>query len=108
MRLLLIAGAAALALSSCTSSDVGKIDTAIQQNLPKACQTLETAHLAFTAIALSGSIKPATVNKEAAAYAGVQTICANPSNVNAADALVLVATAYATVAIALKEAKTHA
>lgn len=40
---------------------------------------LRRAHAAFTAIATtSGVVKASTVKKEAAAYAGVQTICAVP------------------------------
>jgi hypothetical protein len=105
MRLLLIAGAAAIALSGCTSTDLGKIDTAIQQNLPKACSALQTAHAAFVAVSASGTIKQSTVAKEAAAYQGVATICADTPSVTASNALVLVATAYAAVALAMKEAK---
>ncbi|MDG3577109.1 cell wall anchor protein [Rhizobium sp. YJ-22] len=104
MRTLPLIAAACLLLPSCTTTG----DPSFQKNLATACQALDTGHLAFAALALSGSVKQSTIDKEAAAYAGVRVICADPSNVTAANALVLVATAYATVAIALKEAKTHA
>lgn len=103
MRTLPIIAAACLLLPSCATTG----DPPFQKNLAAACQALDTGHLAFTALALSGSAKQSTIDKEAAAYQGVQVICADPSNVTTANALVLVATAYATVAIALKEAKTH-
>ena len=92
-----------LPLTSCATTG----DPSFQRNLATACQALDTGHLAFSALALSGSVKQSTIDKEAAAYAGVRVICADPSNVTTANALVLVATAYATVAIALKEAKSH-
>lgn len=104
MRTLPIIAAVCLLLPSCATTG----DPSFQKNLAAACQALDTGHLAFTALALSGSVKRSTIDKEAAAYQGVRVICADPSNVTTANALVLVATAYATVAIALKEAKTHA
>lgn len=103
MRFLHIALAACLLLPSCATTG----DPSLQRNLASACETLETGHLAFTALSLSGAIRQSTINKEAAAYAGVQVICADPSTVTAGNALVRVATAYATIAIALKEAKSH-
>lgn len=57
-------------------------------------------------MAATGKLKAATVAKEAAAYAGVQTICSDPSNTTAVGAVVLVAEAYAVVSVALKDAKT--
>lgn len=104
MRTLPIIAAACLLLPSCATTG----DPGFTKNLAAACQALDTGHLAFTALTLSGRIKQSTIDKEAAAYQGVRVICADPSNVTMANALVLVATAYATVAIALKEAKTHA
>ena len=91
-----------LALAACTPTTV---DTAIQQNLPKACATAAVAHEAFVAVSASGTIKASTINKEAAAWSGIQIVCADPANTNAATALVRVATAYAIIAQALREAK---
>ncbi|MDX3929085.1 MAG: cell wall anchor protein [Shinella sp.] len=102
MRSLLFVAAAAFVLSACTTTS---IDTAIQNNLPKTCALIQTAHAAFVAASASGNIKPATIRKEAAAYDGALVICANPESVTAANALVLAATAYATVSLALKEAR---
>ncbi|AGB73754.1 hypothetical protein RTCIAT899_PB02635 (plasmid) [Rhizobium tropici CIAT 899] len=57
------------------------------------CSALEIAHVAFSAVAATGKIKPATVSKEGAAYAGVETICADPSHTTTVNAVVLVAQA---------------
>ncbi|QRY69165.1 cell wall anchor protein [Ensifer sp. PDNC004] len=103
MRSLIIVSAAALVLSACTTT--GSIDTAIKNSLPKTCALLETAHAAFVAASASGNIKASTIAKEAAAYNGVRVICADPGSVTAANALVVVATAYATVSLALREAQ---
>lgn len=103
MRSLILAPVAALSLASCTTT--GSIDTAIKNSLPKTCALLETAHAAFIAASASGNIKPSTVAKEKAAYDGVRVICADPGSVTAANALVVAATAYATVSLALKEAR---
>ena len=105
MRTLALACVAGIALSGCTTSGTTKIDTAIQQNLPKVCSALSIAHSAFTAVAASGVVKPKTVAKEAAAYAGVSVICTDPSHTNVVNAVVLVAQAYVTVSAALQEAK---
>lgn len=103
MRSLIIVSAAALVLSACTTT--GSIDTTIKNNLPKTCALLETAHAAFIAASVSGNIKASTIAKEKAAYDGVRVICADPGSVTAANALVVAATAYATVSLALKEAR---
>lgn len=103
MRALLIAMAAggALALASCQTT---KFDGAIEQNLPKACQTLEAAHVAFTAVASLGNVKASTIAKEQAAYGGVIVICADPASTDLGTALVKVAQAYVIISTALKEA----
>ncbi|MBD9509982.1 cell wall anchor protein [Ensifer sp. ENS10] len=103
MRSLIIVSAAAFVLSACTTT--GSIDTTIKNNLPKTCALLETAHAAFIAASVSGNIKPSTIAKEKAAYDGVRVICTDPGSVTAANALVVAATAYATVSLALKEAR---
>lgn len=100
----ILSAAAALTLSSCTTTG---LDNTIQSSLPKACQLLDVAHAAFTAASASGNIPARTVARELAAYEGVAVICADPSSVTAANALVVVATAYATVSLALKEARNH-
>jgi hypothetical protein len=102
MRSLLIVAAACLALSACTATSV---DTAIQTNLPKACQIVETAHIAFSAVAATGKIKARTVAKVEAAYGGVAIICADPSRVTAADALIRVVSASVVISKALKDAR---
>ena len=101
MRSLLITVAACLGLSACTTTS---IDTAIQTNLPKACQIVETAHVAFSAVAATGNVKPRTLARVEAAYGGVAIICANPAGVTAADALIRVVSASVVISTALKEA----
>lgn len=103
MRSLIIVSAAAFVLSACTTT--GSIDAAIKNSLPKTCALLETAHAAFIAASVSGNIKASTIAKEKAAYDGVHVICADPGSVTAVNALVVAATAYATVSLALKEAR---
>lgn len=103
MKSTAILAAAAVALSACTTT--GSIDAAIQKNLPATCNLIQTGHAAFIAASASGNIKPATIRKEQAAYDGAMVICSDPKSVTAANALVLAATAYATISLALKEAK---
>ena len=103
MKRLCILAATAVGLSACTTT--GSIDTAIKANLPRTCSLIQTAHAAFVAASVAGGIKPSTIRKEDAAYAGAMVVCADPENVTAANALVLAATAYATISLALKEAR---
>ena len=110
MRILHLSMAAVLilsvaSLSACSTLGNSQVDTAIQQNLPKVCSALEIAHVTFSAVAATGKIGSKTVAKEAAAYAGVETICADPSHTTAVDAVVKVAQAYAIVTSALQQAK---
>jgi hypothetical protein len=51
-----IVAAAYLALSACTTTS---IDTTIQTNHPNACQSVETAHVAFSAVAAPARAKAA-------------------------------------------------
>lgn len=96
--------ALALCAPLLVACQTAKLDNVLQSNLPQACELLETAHLAFVAIAQSGQVPAGTVRKEAAAYAGVEVICADPANVTATTAIVRVAAAYSIVVLALKEA----
>lgn len=108
MRILHLAMAASLVLSavSLSACQTTSVDAAIETNLPKVCSALGIAHTAFSAVALTGKLKASTVSKEAAAHAGVETICADPSHTTVIGAVVLVANAYAVVSAALQEAKT--
>lgn len=106
MRALLIMAAAAFGLSACTTTDTSKIDTAIQKSLPKTCSAIQTAHVAFVAVAAAtGKIKDNTVRKEAAAYQGIQIVCSDPGNATAVGTLIAAAQAYVVISTALKEAK---
>ena len=102
MRTLLLTSAACLALSACTTTS---IETAIQKNLPRTCELIETAHVAFSAVAVTGKISARTVAREAAAYDGVAILCTDPNQATAADAIVRVAQAYVAISTALKEAR---
>lgn len=101
-RFLLIA-AAALSLASCQTTS--SIDAAIQRNLPQVCSAAATAHSAFVIVASTGNIKPRTVTREAAAWAALESVCKDPASVTAATALVKAAEAYASITLALREAK---
>lgn len=103
MKSLLTMAAVAVGLSACTTS--GSIDNAIRNNLPATCRMIQTGYDAFSIVAAAGNIKAATVRKVEAAYASTQVACANPGNVTAANALIIAAGAYATITVALKEAK---
>lgn len=105
MRALAFACAAGIALSSCTTTS--KVDAQIQASLPKACEALDFAHLAFVTVSATGKISASLVAKEGAAYAGVQIICTDPSHTTITNGLVLVLQASTTVAAALKEAKAN-
>lgn len=102
MRSLVLAAAAALSLSACTTTG---IDNTIRDNLPQTCALLESAHAAFTLIAATGQVSVSVVRKESAAYEGVSVFCVDPSRVTAANALVLVAGAYAVIVVALRDAE---
>lgn len=91
-----------LALTACVPTE--SIDATIKNNLPATCKLVNTAHAAFIAASASGDIKQSTIDKEAAVYAGIKPICDDPASVDASTALVAVATAYATISRALKEA----
>jgi len=93
---------AVLSVSACSTTG---LDSTIRDNLPQTCALLESAHTAFVLVAATGRVSAATVRKEAAAYAGVTVFCSDPSRVTTANALVLVAGAYAIVTVALREAE---
>lgn len=105
MKKIAIACIAALALSSCTTTGASKVDLAIQKNLPKACDALNVSYIAFSAVAAAGSLKPATIDKVNAAFAGVQIVCDDPAKATVATALIKVLQASIVVTAALKEAK---
>lgn len=94
--------AASLALSACQTTD---LDHAVSKSLPKACAALDSAFVAFSAVAVTGAVKDQTVAKVEAAYAGVAIVCEDPAHATATDALVRVIAASAIVAAALKEAR---
>lgn len=91
-----------LALAGCVTTD---IDSAVQKSLPSICKNADTAHIAFVAVAEAGQVKASIVQKEAAAYAALQPLCANPSQQTAATVLVQALTLYTTMTTALREAQ---
>lgn len=102
IKSILVCAVASLALTGCVTTD---IDNAVQKSLPAICKNAETAHIAFTAVAATGRVKASTVEKEAAAYAALQPLCANPSQQTAATVLIQALTLYTTMSSALKEAQ---
>jgi len=87
-------------VAGCTTTS---IDTAIQQSLPKTCALIETTHVAFLTVAATGEVSEKTVKREQAAYDSAMLVCADPSNVTAANALIIAAQAYVIITQALKE-----
>ncbi len=100
MRLLIVAAAAALALSGCAT--VGKIDTAIQKNIASICLGAQTGHDLFAAAATSELVPQKYVDAEAAAFERVRALCAKPEAVNTVTLTAAVAAHIA----AMKRAKT--
>lgn len=105
LKSLLIVAVAAFGLSACTTTGTSKVDVALQKNLPKVCDALDTAHIAFSAVAATGKVKASTVAKEQAAYQGVVILCDDPSKATLATAIIKVTQAVMTITSALKEAK---
>lgn len=102
MRTLLFMAAAMLVLAGCQPMD---IDTAIRESLPKICQNAETAHTAFEIVAATGKVSQSTQDREAAAYAALKPLCADPGSQTAADVLLAAVRAYANMTSALKDAQ---
>jgi hypothetical protein len=105
MKRIAILAVAALSLASCTTTGTSKVDVALQKNLPKVCDALDTAHIAFSAVAATGKVKASTVAKEQAAYQGVAILCDDPSRATLATSIIKVTQAVMTITSALKEAK---
>lgn len=96
--------AAASIITGCTAT--GEVDEALQKNLPKVCDALNTGHIAFVAVATAtGKVSAKTVAKEAAAYEGVKALCVDPGNVTLPTAIIQVTQAVIIVTAALKEAR---
>jgi hypothetical protein len=93
---------ACAALASCQTAD---LDKTIQSNLPRTCALIDTAHAAFIAASVSGSISKKTIRTENAAYVSAQTVCAHPESVTAENALIVAAQAYASISLSLKAAR---
>ncbi len=101
MKRNLIATGLVVALASCTTT---QFDNSIQKNLPIACNTFATGYATYLALVPSGKISKSRQAKVEAAANAVQPICADPSKVTAANALIIAANAYTAVVLALKEA----
>ena len=100
MRRILTASIACLALgiSACTTTDLAN-------SLTRTCSLIDQAHSAFLIIASTGDVSQKSMEREAGGYAGIKVVCDNPAGVKPENALVLAAQAYATITIALREAK---
>lgn len=96
--------ASVLALSAC-GQHVKEIDTAIQQTLPEICKLAENTHASFLLVAAAGNLKQSTIDKESAAWAGMQRLCTDPSTVNTGNILVRAADAYLAMTLAMREAE---
>ena len=107
MKHLALTGALALAsisLAGCSSTgsnslgaDIANFNAQVASNLPAACALIAGADASFQTIAATGKVSNIAVADERVAMAGVNSICANPSAVNAASALQALANAYVAV-----------
>ncbi|CAN7329450.1 cell wall anchor protein [Phyllobacterium sp. LjRoot231] len=100
MRRILIASMACLALgvAACTTLD-------LKESLPRTCYLINKAHAAFLIVTTTGDVSQKNIDREAVAYAGIKAVCDNPTSVTPDNALVLAAQAYATITLALRDAK---
>lgn len=105
MRKLYLALACSVALASCTSADLGKIDTAIQAGVPFVCKAAESFHAGFVLVSATGKLKPSLVAKEEAAHAELVLYCNDPAGASLASTLAAVTRAYIVIKDASLEAK---
>lgn len=102
MRILIPALCGSFALAGCQTTN---IDDTIAKNLPKACAAISIAHASFLSINDVHPLSASIVKKEAVAYASSKPLCADPSHVTTANALVVASQVYAAIVGALAEAK---
>lgn len=81
----------ALVLASCQT---------LRERLPAACERAEELHAAFVIVAATGTVSRKTIRREAAAFQGLQTLCAQEQ----LD-LVSIAEAYAAIIEAMRLAR---
>ena len=81
-----------------------KIAADASGSLPTICSLGASAHAAFSTIAGTGQVSKAAAADEAAAYAGLQSLCANPPR-NVSAAIVEASSIYAAIADSLSAAE---
>ena len=97
--------AVALTMSfSLAGCNLNSVSSDVSASLPTICSLGTSAHAAFSAIAATGKLSQAAVNDEAAAYDGLQALCANPPK-NLSAAIAEAGSIYATIANALSAAQ---
>jgi hypothetical protein len=102
---LALAPIAALALAGCNLASLNAtIASDASASLQTICSLGVSANIAFSAIAATGKLSKAATSDEAAAYASLQSLCANPPT-NVTTALGKAAAVYSTIAKALSAAK---
>lgn len=99
MRMLILAGA--LALAGCTTT--GSLDESDAAKLAKACSNARAAHAGFILADAFQFLPEKVMKAEKAAWAVAEPICANPSAFNASIALAAVADALDEINAALAE-----
>ena len=90
-------------LGGCNTSVNSTIASDVSASLPSICSLGASAHAAFATIATTGKLTNAAVNREAAAFAGLQSLCANPPS-DVGSAVTEAASIYATIVGALNAA----
>lgn len=94
-----------LVLAGCNLTTLdAKIAADASASLPAICALGASADAAFSAIAATGKLSATAIGDEAAAYAGLKSLCANPPQ-NLAGAIVEAGSIYAVVANSLNAAE---
>jgi hypothetical protein len=105
MKLAILAGAAALGLSACTTTGLmTPLSPAHVNSLRAACATVDQLFPTFKSLADAGLVKESTAKKGLLAYQVTRPLCATPANATYQD--IIVATAQAAIlAKILKDAE---
>lgn len=90
-----------LALVACASLTPAQQSSSID----KACKTVESVHVAFSALALAEVVKGSIVQRERTAYAAAHVLCSDPAALtDPTTALVNITAAAVVMSAALKDA----
>jgi hypothetical protein len=105
MKYALVAGAAALGLSACTTTGLlTPLSPSYVKSLKAACATAEQLYPTFKTLADGGLLKPSVIKNGNNVYQVAQVICSTPDDATYGDVAMVMAQA-AVLAKILKDAK---